>query len=496
MRRQATGLALTLLCAAFASHPLQAQIPITEYAARREALGRLAGDGALLVIGAAEPQRDYNTFSQSPHLRYLTGWNAPDGALLMIRSGNEQREMLFIAGRNPSQEVWTGIRPSLPDAQRMSGIAARDISELATTCDSILNAKLPMRMVGDFEGQQSLLGQALPIDRVFMDALTRKHPDASVTDATRLVLRMRSRKSKAEVELIRTAIDLTTRAHEETMRMVAPGWNEFEVQALVEYIFRRNGAERPSFASIAGSADNSTTLHYTRNDRPMAAGELMVLDIGASYAGYSADVTRTLPLSGTFTAEQRAIYSLVREAQIAGEKATQVGAPQRGSGMAAAQTLGEGLTQLGLIEAPDATFDCDRSGTRSCQQLRLFYMHGLGHGIGLEVHDPDLSDGGNWMAGSVVTIEPGVYVRRNLAEILPDTPKNRQVLKKLGAAWAKYAGIGVRIEDDYLLTANGLEWLSKLPREADEIEAALGAPRADAPRPRDPASVLRYRSSY
>jgi Xaa-Pro aminopeptidase len=255
-------------------------------------------------------------------------------------------------------------------------------------------------------------------------------------------------------------------------------------------------AERPSFASIAGSADNSTTLHYTRNDRPMAAGELMVLDIGASYAGYSADVTRTLPLSGTFTAEQRAIYSLVREAQIAGEKATQVGAPQRGSGMAAAQTLGEGLTQLGLLEAPDATFDCDRSGTRSCQQLRLFYMHGLGHGIGLEVHDPDLSDGGNWMAGSVVTIEPGVYVRRNLAEILPDTPKNRQVLKKLGAAWAKYAGIGVRIEDDYLLTANGLEWLSKLPREADEIEAALGAPRADAPRPRDPASVLRYRSSY
>jgi Xaa-Pro aminopeptidase len=494
MRRPA--IITALLWGTIASAPLQAQIPLTEYAARRQALGRLAGDGAVLVVGAAEPLRDYDTFSQSPHLRYLTGWNAPDGALLIIRTGGEQRDMLFIAGRNPSQEVWTGIRPSLPDAQRMSGISTRDISELSATCDSLLNAKLPMRMVGEFEGQQSLLGQALPIDRVFMDVLTKKHPDATVTDATRLVMRLRALKSETEVALIRAAIELTTRAHEETMRMVAPGWNEFEVQALVEYTFRRNGAERPSFASIAGSADNSTTLHYTRNDRPMAAGELMVLDIGASYAGYSADVTRTLPLNGRFNAEQRAIYTLVRQAQIAGEKATQVGAPQRASGLAAAQTLAEGLTQLGLLEGSDATYDCDRSGQRSCRQLGLFYMHGLGHGIGLEVHDPDLSDGGNWTAGSVVTIEPGVYVRRNLAEVLPDTPKNRQLLKKLGPAWAKYAGIGVRIEDDYLLSANGLEWLSKLPREADEIETALRAPRADAPRPRDSATVQRYRPSY
>jgi Xaa-Pro aminopeptidase len=218
----------------------------------------------------------------------------------------------------------------------------------------------------------------------------------------------------------------------------------------------------------------------------------MVLDIGASYGGYAADVTRTLPLSGRFTAAQREIYTLVRRAQVAGEQATRVGQPQRGSHMAASDTLAQGLTALGLMDSPTATYDCDTTGQRLCPQLRLYFMHGLGHGIGLEVHDPDISDGRDWTVGSVMTIEPGIYVRRNMAEVLPDTPKNRALLARLAPALAKFGGIGVRIEDDYLLTESGLEWLSKLPREAAEVEAAMQAPRASAPRARDAALVERF----
>lgn len=485
-------IACALVATLAAGALVQAQVPLAEYATRREALAAMAGEGAVVVLGSGEPLRDFESFSQSPHLRYLTGWTAPNAALLMVRTNGQLQATLFVAERNPSQEVWTGPRASLPDAQRLSGLPTRDISEFTRTCDSVLATRVPMKVVGEFRGQYAPMGQAVSGDKAFMDELARKHPEATLTDGNRMVLQLRARKSAAEVALMRTAIDITVRAHEETMRMAAPGWNEFEVQALVEYIFRRNGADRPSFTSIAGSGDNGTTLHYWQNDRPMQAGELMVLDIGASYGGYAADVTRTLPLGGRFTAAQREIYTLVRRAQVAGEQATRVGLPQRGSHLAASETLAQGLTALGLIDAPDAMYDCDTTGQRLCPQLRLYFMHGLGHGIGLEVHDPDISDGREWTAGSVVTIEPGIYVRRNLAEVLPDTPKNRALLARLQPALAKYAGIGVRIEDDYLLTASGLEWLSKLPRDAAEVEAAMQAPRATAPRPRDAAMVERY----
>ena len=479
---------------ALAGAALNAQtIALSEYAARRAALGALAGDGAVVVLGATEPLYDHDYFSQSPHLRYLTGWNAPFAALLLIRSGGEQREMMFVPARNPAAEVWTGTIPSFSEATRVSGIPARDINELARTCDSLLGEHVRMRIVGELEGPSSPIAAAVPTDRVFMNELSRKHPDAALTEGNALVLKLRGQKSAAELALLRTSIGITLRAHEEVMRMLAPGWNEFEVQALVEYTYRRNGADRPGFTTIAGSGDNATTLHYWRNDRVIEAGELMVLDIGASYGGYSADVTRTLPVSGTFSPEQRAIYTLVRAAQQAGEKAMRIGAPQFAPNQAAADVLAQGLAALGLTESATATYDCDVAAERQCPQLRLYYMHGLGHGIGLDVHDPDISDGGSWMAGSVVTIEPGVYVRRNMAEVLPDTPRNRAVLSKIGAAVARYAGIGVRIEDDYLLTDSGLEWLSKLPREVSEVERLMQAPRATAPLVRDAGLVERYR---
>ncbi|MBC7841282.1 MAG: aminopeptidase P N-terminal domain-containing protein [Gemmatimonadaceae bacterium] len=470
-----------------------APIAITEYAARRAALGALAGDGAIVVLGKPEPQYDHEYFAQSPHLRYLTGWNAPFSALVILRTGAAQREFLFTPARNAATEVWTGTVPSFSDAQRVSGLPTRDVAELTPLCDSLLDARVPLRIVGELDGPTSPLAQAISTDRAFMNALAKRHPAAALSDGNRLVLQLRGQKSPAELALLQASIDITVRAHEEVMRMLAPGWNEFEVQALVEYTFRRNGADRPGFTTIAGSGDNATTLHYWRNDREIQAGELIVMDIGASYGGYSADVTRTVPVSGSFTTEQRAIYELVRKAQQASEQATRVGADRSAPELATAETLARGLASLGLIESPTSTYDCDITGQQQCPQVQLYYMHGVGHGIGLDVHDPDMSDGNAWLAGSVITIEPGVYVRRTMHEVLPDTPRNRAILSRIRGAVAKYAGIGVRIEDDYLLTPTGLTWLSRLPRDASEIEALMRAPRAATPLPRDPKWVEQYR---
>ncbi len=484
---------VALLGAASASSALTAQISVAEYAARREALGKISGDAAVVVLGAGEPAKDFELFSQSPHLRYLTGWMQPNGALVLVRTNGQQREILFVEERNAAGEVWTGVRPSLLEARQVTGIETRTTADLTAVLDSVAGAALPIRVIGEFQGQRSVAGEAVTPDQVFLNELSKRRPASTVTDGNRLVLQLRATKSAAEIALLRTAIGITVQAHEEAMRMVAPGWNEFEIQALVEYVFRRDGAERPGFTSIAGSGDNGTTLHYWRNDRATKAGELVVMDIGASYAGYSADVTRTLPIGGRFTPAQRAVYELVRRAQVAAETATRVGAAIDAPGLAAFDTLASGLAALGLIESPTATYDCDTTGQRQCRQVRLYYMHALGHGIGLDVHDPDLSDtSAVWLAGSVVTIEPGVYVRRNLAEVLPDTPRNRALMATIAPALAIHGGIGVRIEDDYLLTASGLEWLSKLPREVAEVEQAMRRPRASAPRPRDAALVGRY----
>jgi len=494
-RRCRTALLTIVAAAIIGALPAQlpAQVPLTEYAARRTQLGAMAGDGAIVVLGSGEPVRDFEYFSQSVHLRYLTGWTQPNAALLVLRSGGTQREMLFVAERNPSQEVWTGPRPSLVEAARMSGMPVRDVSEFTRTVDSVLALGMPLRVAGELRGGYAPTAAPVAADRVFMAEIARRFPNVTVTDITRQVLELRATKSAAEVGLLRTSIAITARAHREVMRMLEPGWNEFEVQALVEYTFRRNGADRVGFTSIAASGDNATTLHYWQNDRPTKAGDLIVIDIGSSYGGYSADVTRTLPVSGRFTPAQRAVYDIVRRAQVAGEQATRVGAPQRGSMQAASDTIGAGLTRLGLIESPTATYDCDATGQRLCPQRSLYFMHGLGHGIGLEVHDPDHSDRDLWKAGSVVTIEPGIYVRRNLAEVLPDTPRNRALLATLAPALATHGGIGVRIEDDYLLTPTGLEWLSTLPRDAAEIESEMTAPRARSVAPRDAALVERYR---
>jgi Xaa-Pro aminopeptidase len=245
----------------------------------------------------------------------------------------------------------------------------------------------------------------------------------------------------------------------------------------VEFTFRRNGAERPAYSSIVGSGPNSTTLHYRDADRFMQPGEVLLMDVGASYRGYAADVTRTVPVDGTFSPEQRAIYAIVLEAQKAAESAVRPNTSWQQVSAAADRVLATGLARIGLIDAPEATFDCAAPGGRvgTCPQMRLFYMHGLGHGVGLDVHDPDVYlTYGTFQRGSAFTIEPGIYVRADVFDFLPDTPGNRAMIERRRAAVERHRNIGVRIEDVYFLTDTGVERVSAgVPREIEEVEALM-----------------------
>jgi Xaa-Pro aminopeptidase len=473
---------------------LAGQISRAEYAARRDSLIANVDEGALVVFGAREPEKDYISFFQDPHFLYLTGVREPNAALVIVKRGGRATGTIFVQPNDPAAEVWTGARMGFDAARAQTGLAARSAEDFLPVVDSLAGIVRTMYVVGDFGDEDPLEpgDHGMSFDQEVMRGIAARHDSLALSNVTPVVLRLRARKSGAELELIRTAVDITVDAQRQAFQAIEPDMNEFEVQSLVEYTFRRNGADRPSFATIIGSGPNATTLHYNANDRFMRAGDVVVMDIGASYRGYAADVTRTVPVTGTFTAEQRAIYQLVRDAQAAAEKAATPGASFGALVRAAAETIERGLARLGLIESVGAVVEggealCGQAGA-SCPQWTMYYMHGLGHGIGLDVHDPEQAHlpGGRIALGSAFTIEPGIYVRANLLSIIPDTPKNRAMIAKIRPAAQRHANIGVRIEDDYIVTARGVEWISRAPREIAEIEALMaqtwaGPPQRNAP---------------
>jgi Xaa-Pro aminopeptidase len=442
---------------------LRSQITTGEYAARRQALAARLGDAVVVIFGGGEPELDYLEFHQNPAMLYLSGIREPGAALVMVKEGGRLSATAFVLPRDPGAEVWTGARMGMEGAARATGLPARTADQLPSVLDSLARAKPTFYVAGE-------------VPAALGDSLRRNNPTLKISSADEMVQQLRGRKTPAELALIRRAVDITVQAHREAMRATRAPMHEYELEAVIEFTFRRNGAERPSFATIVGSGPNSTILHYNVNDRLMQPGDVVVMDIGASYQGYSADVTRTVPTTGTFSAEQRQVYQIVRDAQAAAERNARPGMQAQIMSDSASALIAAGLTRLGLIESPTATYDVvGRNGAiRQLPQASMYYMHGLGHGIGLEVHDPEqFYYSGTIAEGSAFTIEPGIYVRPNVLEILADTPRNRQLIAKLRPAVERYKSIGVRIEDDYIVTDKGLEWISRAPREIDEIEALM-----------------------
>lgn len=454
----------TLVLLIASSAQLSGQITQEEYAERRARLASQVEAPVIVGVGAAGNE----------NFQYLTGLVRSDAILLMVRDGEALSETIFLPDADPNPLLADGSRYPTRGAPEGSGLERRNINELEDALRPLLASSGSLATAGAYNP-----GQRANAATRILAPLLDSAPDVQLANANRQVSNLRAIKSDAELALIKRAIRITAEAHREIMRTLRPGLTENDIKEVIDAVYRRHGADpQPGFPHIVASAANSVVLHYRGGDRVMENGDHVKIDIGASFQGYVADITRTYPVNGRFSPAQREIYEIVLAAQLAAEHAGVPGASNRALSAAADRALGEGLTRIGLLDAPDATYDClDRRGEMTtCDQLRLFYFHGLGHGIGLVVHDSRPS---SLEVGAAYTIEPGIYVRPDLMERIPDSERNQAYISRMRQAFERYAGIGVRIEDDYVVTPRGVQRVSMSPREIEEIETFMAAYRHD-----------------
>ncbi|HEX6048439.1 MAG TPA: Xaa-Pro aminopeptidase [Gemmatimonadaceae bacterium] len=486
MSRQARLLPTHVLTLVFAATThLAAQIPTTEYAARRDSVAARIGDGVVVAFGGRTPVADFGPFYQLPAFHYLTGFDEPDAAMVMVAQGGRATTTLFLTPIAPRTALYYGKRPDSARVERTLGMKARAFSALTPFVDSLArDPRVPKDFyhLADFAAADFARQDSLTRGSAFMRAFAVRHLGAGITirDAHEIVDRLRARKSPAEMALIRRAAEISAEGHRAAMLAPEPA-HEYEIQAAVEHAFMKLGGRRPAYGSIVGAGFNGTTLHYMKSRGSAKPGDVIVIDAGTEYEGYTADVTRTIPVSGTFTGEQRALYQLVYEAQLAAERNSRAGMSARASVDSSIAVRARGLVALGLAESLDATLDLPWQSNceirpSPCSQTYFWMIHGINHGIGLEVHDPAQFYYGDrtFAVGDAFTIEPGIYVSSTMLDVLPDTPKNRAFKAKVRDVVARYENTGVRIEDSYILTERGLERVSSgAPREIGEVETLM-----------------------
>ena len=441
----------------------------------------------------------------------LTGILQPGSALVMWRKGGTTGQRIIVPAK-PAY-AWEGEQIGPVEAAAITGIPSLASAGLRALLDTLDAAHAKVYLLGQDAGWPGLSGQlravvgdsgvigggrggrgagipvtgALPPDqRVGAGAvagLAPPPPANELSAITRAMSQARAKKTDAEISLIRRAAQIYTLGHVAAMRYAYPGVTEYELRGQVEGAFITAGGERLGYPSIVGAGANSTFLHYSADTARSNAGDVVVIDAATDYKGYSADVTRTFPVNGKFSPEQKIIYSAVLEAQTAAAKHVKPGARMAELSAAADSALWRGLIKAGLVDSMGATYvpaggggGGGRGGAAGgASQLRLFYFHGLSHGLGLDVHDPNYTENGALVVNSVFTIEPGLYVRPATLDMVADVPANAAFRERLKRLMPRYSGIGTRIEDDFLVTANGSECLScAAPRTIAEVEAITG----------------------
>ena len=463
----------------------------TELAKRRAAVAAKMADNSILILFSAEPRLYTNdvdyVYRQENNLYYLTALRQDGATFVMTKNGGTVTETLFLPKRVPLREAWEGKMYSREQAMAVSGLKTIvDSSER----DGLLKALKERKSWKTTDGSISIAPPAsetiyllLPqgdrdenglrefgVENKFAGELPKPRKDGEkelpgykLENAQPIFGELRLIKSPYELKILQHAVDISTEAHMRAMATVGRADWEYEVHAELEYTFRRRNADFWGYPSIVGCGMNATTLHYVESQSPVKKGEAMLIDAAAEYDHYTADITRTFPVNGKFSKEQAEIYQIVFDAQEAVAKATKPGVTWQQLNATARNTINEGLFKLGLVV------------DKNSRQAGIWSFHGLGHWIGMNVHDVG-SYQGPLRAGIVYTNEPGIYIREDALDNLPDTPENKAFIEKVRPIYEKYKGIGVRIEDDMLITETGVEWMSgKLPRSISDIEAFMAA---------------------
>ncbi len=481
---------------------------LAELATRRIQVARQLGERGILMLFSAEPRVYTNDvdypYRQENNLYYLSGIKQADVTLLLIPGASTTREILFIPRRDPWQETWTGRMLSTEEARAQSGVkevwdntqlsafltvlaprAAAAIGDRGPV--SIVTAEVAKKWREDFQpvinavatdrGELYLLqpserdSREYRQEQSFAARLSQIATGLSVRNAAPIFAEMRLRKSPWELTLLQHAVDISSEAFHRVFAIAAPGLHEYEVQAEFEYTFRRRNADNWGYPCIVGAGNNATTLHYITNQERLDEGSLLLMDCAAEYDHYTADITRTLPVGGKFTKEQADIYRIVYDAQqesiktvrpgsLVGSRRDSVISPTSVHGRAV-EVVKDGLFRLGLITS------------KSNDEYRIWFMHGTSHWLGMNVHD--VGDYNTPLAPKMVlTVEPGIYIRPDALDVLPKTPEMERFARAVRPAFDRYKGIGIRIEDDVLVTEGEPRVMSSaIPSKLEEVEATM-----------------------
>ena len=428
------------------------RLPASFHKGRRNAFRNLMDSGSVAFFFSNPVRQRANdveyVYHQDPNFYYMTGYLEPDAVLIIFRDkividSIETNELIFVQPRNPDDESWEGKRIGVDGARSKLGFEYAlnnfDFQNLKLNYTKFKKIYHPY-FYNDTRDDPYNPGDLYSLIKIFNEKTEKIKDRKDYLSHYKICAQLREIKLPEEMKLLRKAIDISVKGHLELMRNFKPGMKEYQAQALVEFGFRFNGAEFEGYPSILGGGENSCILHYITNRKKLLKNEMLVCDAGAEYHGYTADITRTLPVDGIFSIEEKSLYNIVLSAQEAGIKACKKNNNFRAPHLAAVQIIKKKLMELGV--------------TKNEEEYIRYFFHGTSHYLGLDVHDAGTN--GRLKPGNVITVEPGIYI-----------PEGSPCDKK-------WWNIGIRIEDDVLITENEPEVLSgTLPKKVEDIERIM-----------------------
>ncbi len=445
----------------------------SEYYQRRQAVLETIGQGTAIFCSAptAVMHNDVDhLFRQDSDFFYLTGFNEPDAVAMLTPSHEKHKFVLFVRPKDKDAETWSGYRTGVDAAKEKYGAdEAYSIAELGEKL--VEYVKQAPRLYYHFGNDQAFNNRIIALWQQLLRSMTKRGKGpVAIEDSKLLMQQFRRVKTPVEIEKIRKAIAISAEAHQVAKDLARPGIYEYEVQAALENVFRKEGALGPAYPSIVASGESACILHYVENNKVLKDGDLLLIDAGCAYDYYNADITRTFPVGDRISAEQKILYDLVLKAQLAAIEQVQPGLPFNAFHDAATKVITTGLVELGLLEG-------DVDELIEAKKHKAFFMHGTGHFLGLDVHDAGIlrNPDKTWkpfVPGNIVTVEPGIYISPHYE---PNNEPDEEGKEKYPQPHIedRWKGIGIRIEDDVLVTETGHEVLTAaVPKTLPDLIAA------------------------